>query len=109
MSMEMGNFTLRVDPEKLQTEAGNLKSKIDMLKANFDEIISKVNSTANYWSGDAADTYRAEFSDEQSEFDEAFGRLNEHVVDLYNIAAVYTGAEQMAQGYAEALLSDVIE
>lgn len=109
MSSEIGNFTLRVDPEKLQATAGNLKSKIDKLKADFNEMISKVNSTANYWQGDAADAYREEFSEEQPEFDEAFARLSEHVVDLYNIAAVYTGAEQMVQSYAEVLQTNVIE
>lgn len=109
MSSGIGDFTLRADPEKIQAAAGNLKTKIDRLRTDFDEMISKVESTANYWQGDAADKYRGDFKEEQPDFNEAFNRLNEHVVDLYNIAAVYTGAEQMAQNYAEALLTNVIE
>lgn len=105
----IGDFTLKADPEKLQASAGNLKNKIDKLRADFDEMITKVASTANYWQGDAADKYRSDFKEEQPDFIEAFSRLNEHVVDLHNIAAVYTGAEQMAQSYAEALLTNVIE
>jgi WXG100 family type VII secretion target len=109
MSSGIGDFTLRADPEKIQTLAGNLKNQIDKLSADFDEMLSKVESTANYWQGDAANKYRGDFKEEQPDFIEAFNRLNEHVVDLHNIAAVYTGAEQMAQNYAESLLTNVIE
>lgn len=109
MSNVIGDFTLKADPEKIQKTAGELKTKIDKLRVNFDEMIYRVESTANYWEGDAADKYRECFKEEGLDFNEAFNRLNEHVVDLYNIAAVYTGAEQIAQDYAEALMTNVIE
>ena len=109
MSSGIGEFTLRADPERIQSAASQLKRRIDLLRATFAEISSKVDSTANYWEGDAAETYRQAFRKEQPDFDEVLDRLDEHVVDLHNIAAVYTGAEQIAQGYAEALLTNVIE
>lgn len=109
MSSGIGEFTLRADPERIQSAAGNLKRRIDLLRSAFTEISSKVDSTANYWQGDAAETYRQAFRNEQPDFDEALDRLDEHVIDLHNIAAVYTGAEQIAQGYVETLLTKVIE
>lgn len=109
MSTEMGQFTLRADPVKIQATAGNLKTKINKLRTELDALISKVESTANYWNGDAADAYRRDFKEEQPEFDEAIRRLDEHVTDLYNIASVYTGTEQMNVSVSEALLSEVIE
>lgn len=109
MSAEMGQFTLRADPAKIQATAGSLKTKIGKLRTELEALVSKVESTANYWNGDAAEAYRRDFKEEQPEFDEAIRRLDEHVTDLYNIASVYTGAEQINVNVSEALLSDVIE
>lgn len=109
MSTEMGQFSLRADPVKIQATAANIKTNINKLRTELDALISKVESTANYWNGDAADTYRRDFKEEQPEFDEAILRLEEHVTDLYNIASVYTGTEQMNVSLSESLLSEVIE
>lgn len=109
MATGMNDIVLKVSPEKMVETAAEIKVMIDKAKADFDSIINKVASTAHYWQGIAAETYQTDFKEEQPEFEEAFKRLSEHVVDLHNMAAVYTGAEQMATNLAESLLSNVIE
>lgn len=102
-------FTLKVNPADLQRAADDVEKKVNSMKNLFDEMITKVNSTANYWDGDAADKYRSEFKAESPEFDEAFARMGEHARDLYNIASVYTETEQKVVMEAiETLSSDVI-
>ncbi len=101
-------FVLKVDPVDLQAAADALARKINLMKNQFQSMISKVDSTAHYWEGDAANKYRAEFKGESPEFDEAFARMSEHVTDLYNIAGVYTGVEKAATELASDLSSDVI-
>lgn len=87
-------FTLKVDPVDLQNAADLVSRKVAALRNQFQNMVSKVQSTANYWEGDASDTYRSEFKSEQPEFEEAFARMNEHATDLFNIAGVYTGVEK---------------
>lgn len=102
------NFTIKVDPADLQAAAETLSQKISQMKNIFSNMISKVDSTANYWQGDASDIYRSTFKEEQPEFDEAFSRMSEHVTDLYNIAGIYTGVEKDATALSGELSSDVI-
>lgn len=101
-------FTLKVDPADLQNTAEEVLKRINAMKNQFQNMISKVESTGNYWEGDAANKYRAEFKAERPEFEEAFSRMNEHVTDLYNIAGIYTGVEKTATELAGDLSSDVI-
>lgn len=101
-------FTLKVDPADLQRAADDVEKKVNSMKNLFQEMITKVNSTANYWDGDAADKYRSEFKAESPEFDEAFARMGEHARDLYNIASVYTQTEQKIVEDIQDLSSDVI-
>lgn len=101
-------FTLKVDPADLQRAADDVEKKVNSMKNLFNDMITKVNSTANYWDGDAADKYRSEFKAESPEFDEAFARMGEHARDLYNIASVYTDTEQKNMDIIADLSSDVI-
>ncbi len=102
-------FTLKVDPKDLQNAADVVVRKVQTLRQQFNNMLSKVESTANYWEGDASDTYRSEFKSEQPEFEEAFARMGEHATDLFNIAGIYTGVEKsVSDMIASDLASDVI-
>lgn len=102
------NFTLKVNPADLQNAADVVEKKVNTMKNLFSDMITRVNSTANYWGGDASDKYRNDFKAESPEFDEAFARMAEHARDLFNIAGIYTGVEKSAEDLISNLSSDVI-
>lgn len=103
------NITIKVDPADLQNAADLVSRKVATLRNQFQNMVSKVQATANYWEGDASDTYRSEFKSEQPEFEEAFARMNEHATDLFNIAGVYTGVEKsITETIGSELPADVI-
>lgn len=108
----MANYdgiTIKVNPADLQNAADVVVRKVTTLRQQFNNMLSKVESTANYWEGDASDTYRSEFKSEQPEFEEAFARMNEHATDLFNMAGVYTGVEKsISDMISSDLASDVI-
>ena len=101
-------ITFKVNPADLQASADVVEKKVNAMKNLFSDMINRVNSTANYWEGDAADKYRKEFKAESPEFDEAFARMAEHARDLYNIASLYTQTEQKVTDIAGELPVDVI-
>ena len=57
----IGAYTLRVTPEEVQACAAELYGKVSAVRGIFEEIDSRISSTANYWESDAADKYRAEY------------------------------------------------
>lgn len=101
--------TVKADPQKIISTSNTLKRKIDKLQYVFDTMVDTVNQTANYWQGDASETYRNDFKEERPEFEEAFRRMLEHVEDLNTIASQYIDAEEKAIDLTESLLSDVID
>lgn len=109
MANTYDGFTIKVDPADLQRASEELSKKLGVLQRIFDDMISRVSSTANYWQGDASEKYRKDFKNEKPEMEEAFARIREHVTDLYNIAGIYTGVEKNATELSnDLLLSDVI-
>ena len=94
MAGSIGNAQIRVTPEELQRAAAELNTKINAVTRLFDDMFTRVQNTQLYWQGDASEEYRKQFKNDRPEVDTAFRRIGEHVTDLYNMAAVYTGAEK---------------
>ena len=45
----IGAYTLRVTPEEVQACAAELYRQVSAVRGIFEEIDSKISSTANYW------------------------------------------------------------
>ncbi len=108
MANGIGNYTLKVTPEVLQTKAAELNALIENNKRLFEAIEQKINATSNYWQGDASDAYRNRYKSKKSDIETMFRRLKEHVTDLNAIAATYTKVENINVQMAESLPPDVI-
>lgn len=108
MASSMGGYTLKVTPEILQAKSGEISSLINQNQRVFDAILTKINSTANYWQGEASENFRKNYMSKKSDIEIMFKRLSEHVTDLNSIAAEYTGVEKMNVEIADSLPFDVI-
>lgn len=106
--LDRANCHFKVNPADLQREAATLEGQIRNLNMLFDSMLTKVNSTKNYWLGDASDHYRSEFANKKEDMEEAFNRMREHVNDLNQIASTYTGVENVNVEMARQLSDDVI-
>lgn len=99
---------LKVTPEELHRQSGVVSKNVSSIKEDFREIEFKVRSTASYWKGEAADSFRAMYSSYLDEIAEIIARLIEHIIDLNEMAGVYEEAESDVQEIIEALPTDVI-
>ncbi len=108
--LTLDNFlsVLKVDPQVMLTKASTVNTQIGNMKKAFEELEASVNNTKNYWIGDAGDAHRAYYTNRKAEIEEIFARLQEHVTDLQQMSAAYSGAEQESEATAEELPSDVI-
>lgn len=102
------NCRFKVDPADLQREATTLEEQIKGLERLFDFMLKKVDSTKNYWLGDASLQYRSEFENQEEYMAEAIKRMTEYVNDLNRIASTYTGVEKANVEIANQLSNDVI-
>lgn len=108
MANGLGDYTLKVTPEILQTKAAELNALIENNKRLFEAIEQKMNASFNYWQGEAADAYRNRYKNKKSDIEIMFRRLKEHVTDLNSIAATYTKVENINVQMAESLPQDVL-
>ena len=110
MSDLTGSCTLRVKPELLQLQAEQVYGKISELKSIFSQITDKINATANYWQGEASESYRADYKSNREDVDTMLVRFQNHVEDLNRIAAVYTQVENnLKDQFSSSLPADVIK
>ena len=105
------NFTsanFKVTPEELHRQSTAVSSKVNGIRTRFNEMELKINSSASYWNGDAAEAFRDVYAGYKDEILEIVARLSEHIVDLERMAGVYENAEASANELVESLPSDVI-
>ncbi len=103
------DLAFTVTPEALYQKSEEVQTAINSMRNEFDSIKSIMSRTSSYWQGEAADTYRKNYTNYEPDIQEIFARLSEHVSDLNNIAGQYVEAENKAQSIAETLPDAVIE
>ncbi len=108
MANSIGEYTLRVDPSVLQSQAQELSKYVNTMRRLFDSVSSSVSGLSNYWEGEASSEYRRRYDDLKPQIEEMLDRLAEHSKDLNSIAAVYTGVETQNADITQDLSSDVI-
>lgn len=107
-SMSMSGAVLKVSTEVMYEKAQEAEDQLTSMMESFDTMLTMVNSSINYWQGDAGDTHRTTFIASEKKAQEIFKRLQEHVNDLRSMAAGYDEAEKAAVSQVEILSSDVI-
>ena len=96
---------LLVTPEELNNAATNFEAQAVQVKSLHDEMIKKVNSLSNVWTGNAGDNYRNKFGTLQKAMDTINRMILEHVKDLQAMAEQYTSADTSVESIIEELPS----
>lgn len=104
----MDNFTIRVSPEILMSASVDITKTAEKMKAVSSEIVSIVQRTAGYWTGDAATLHRTLLEEQAPKLEENIAKFVKQADKLNQIACNYSGASQAAKAIVEELPSDVI-
>lgn len=101
-------FMVRVESEKLETAAEQIRGQILRLNTAFEGMTEAINRTNGYWIGEAADAHRRVFLEQKTGREEAIARLTEQASDLLQMAGVYLSTENENVQIVQSLLGDVI-
>lgn len=101
----MGNLVghITVSTEELRNQSSVVKTKLEQMRASFDDLYQSIQGTSAYWTGEAADAHRAMYQSMIARVDEILARYQEHVTDLQMMAGIYEQSEQVAQSAADSL------
>lgn len=108
MSNSIGDYTFKVTPEELQKQAESILNSIKLVRGKFEDFISRIKGSSNYWEGIAADTYRNRCLEYETLLEDVLASLTEHAADLKDIAVIYTNVEQLIDNETEDLPGDII-
>lgn len=103
-----GGVTIRVEPERLKTQADEVSRRIIQMKRLFGELERVIGNTRSYWIGEAGNRHRGSYTERKDELETMFTRLEEHPRDLLQISGNYTQAESEIEGMVATLETDVI-
>lgn len=104
----MGEIRIKVNTSVLEEKAGLAEEKIREVRERFERIKGYVDSSRQYWEGEAGDAHRREYQDYQDEIAEALARFQENVTDLRQIAGIYRDVQTEAESFSKDLPVDVI-
>lgn len=107
-ALSFGSVTLKVTPEVLHTKAETVSTKVSSMSTEFERMNSIVTKSSSYWVGSAGELHRNVYLEKQPDIEDIFKRLQEHVKELHEMAAVYINVENTVKEIAEALPIDVI-
>ena len=100
---------IHVTPAKLNATASafdGTNNTIQSLTNRMTQIVTGM--SGSIWSGEAATAYVSKFTGLQDDINKIHKMINEHVVDLQQMAQEYERAEQNSMSQAQSLKSDVI-
>ena len=100
-SMAIGEFdTISVDPDVLRETAEAAFRQIGNYRQGLEAISKVVESSADFWTGEAGDAYRQVFRAELSKIEEVLDDYAAYPRDLLAYAQVYSEAIAKAEGHA---------
>ena len=100
---------LKVTPTELQSKSNSVSKISNSMKNEYASLKNIIDRTSGYWIGDGGNAHRSKFSEQNSDVDEMFHRIQEHVTDLQVMAGVYIDTEQsIVSQIQESLPADVI-
>lgn len=102
------SIQLRVDPKDLIEKSAQVSEQIKKIKADYQEIETRMKNSKSYWNGLASDKARKEFEEVNKDFVNAIQRLEEHPDDLLKMAGVYKETEKKLIESNKKLKTDII-
>lgn len=100
---------LKVTPAELQSKSNSVSKILNSMKNEYTSLKNVLDRTSGYWIGDGGNAHRSKFNEQNSDVNDMFSRIQEHVTDLQIMAGVYTEAEQsITSQIQESLPVDVI-
>jgi len=97
---------LRVTPDKLREEAGQLQKERAGLDGILNDARTTVQSLKNDWQSEAADAYTTRFSGLNKDIEAILKQVDDYATELNKVADVYQSAENSAKQTAEGLSTD---
>ncbi len=101
-------IVLKVDSNLLTETADDMGQRLDVIRSQFDSIEEEVGRMGNYWEGDAYEFHQEQFASLKAMMDETINRLQNHPVNLLQMAGLYTETESSVETVTQSLLADVI-
>lgn len=104
----IGSVTVRVTPEKLVSQAEEVRRLGNDMQRRFTVLENTMARTRGYWIGEAGDLHRKLYDEQKDNVNQMLRRLLEHPDDLLAISENYKAAEKTNVASATALEADVI-
>ncbi|CBK75872.1 hypothetical protein CIY_34150 [Butyrivibrio fibrisolvens 16/4] len=104
----LGSVSFKVNTETLVSQANVCSSIIGEIIKNYNELTEIIDSTNQYWRGEAGDLHRKLYEDEKDNISDVLKRLNEHPKDLLAISGNYVSGETANVEKANSLSGDIL-
>ncbi|MDO4623023.1 MAG: WXG100 family type VII secretion target [Eubacteriales bacterium] len=104
----MAAITIKVDPDRLDSAAGEFQNKSKTIHNLANEMIREVNQSRCMWQGEAGDAMRKRFNLIQTDVDQMYAKMQDDVGDLKKIARNYRRVENNSVSKINSLPTDVI-
>lgn len=92
-----------VTTEQLRTQADSVEGELGRMESQFERIKGLINGSTSYWTGEAGDAHRKQYTVRIGTVEEMFRKYREHIKDLREMAGVYETAENTVKNAAESL------
>lgn len=99
---------LKVTPKELKNKATSIKTSINSIERELDDITSTILGTKKYWQGDASDMHQQNFSKFKADIPSVVKALKEHPDELLRMADIYVEVEAKNNELAKSLTIDPI-
>ena len=99
---------LVVDTSVMVSQAAEVRSLCNAVKADFQSMRELMNKTKNYWTGEAADLHRKLYDNQREDIDLIIRRIMEHPTDLEQMAGVYDEGERNNINASQNLPGDIL-
>lgn len=101
-------INLKVTPGQLQEKARDVSEAVSKMKGDFNKLNTAINSTHNFWTGQAGELHRKLYNDRVNEINGILKLFGEYPTDLLKMAGIYTEAENVNKSAAASLNSNII-
>ncbi len=103
-----GEVSLSVAPVEMYRAASEIEEKIKNSSQSFESMLKLIQDTSRYWEGDVSENERKRFENQNVNFQKLIKNLNNYVIELKTITAIYEKSEQGIKIYAESLQSGIL-